>query len=290
MLSSFLKVFVLSILAVYGIARVHAVSSVEAFSFLGEGNENSAFTIGSSGFTTTPSELVTASGETSHDLTIAGGSNELSFSGSGSAFANYSTLRTASSGTLLNSFFDSTYDPNSNPDGIPQTYFTQSRAEFTQTLQYGGTATNYTSRYLLRLGGTIQGTGRAAVIVELTHAMETPQSWFYEANGSYDLAINSEAYIHGGSPQDFRLSISTLYSFGTAFLDDGSNYSGAANFGNTLEVLGIDLRDENGVLQDQGTITSDSGEMFAIIAVPEPSSFGLLLVAGVVWAARRRRS
>ena len=75
----------------------------------------------------------------------------------------------------------------------------------------------------------------------------------------------------------------------TEDFEDGSDVTGTVSFGNTLELLGIDLRDENGNLAPQGSITRESGEPVAIIAVPEPSALSLLVIASTFIIRRRRR-
>jgi hypothetical protein len=259
-------------------------ASVLANAFSGEGNEMFVRGLGTSGNTTNPFQTVTGAGGSTHPL--AGGGS-LGFNGQASATASYNSLRASASGSLTNSFYDAAYD-HANSTGIPQTYVSQGRADFTQTLQHGGTAVNYTSTYALHVTGTISGNARAAVSITLTHASETPQTWFYDAVGNYDLIIYSQAYVHGAFAQEFSLSINTLYSFGTISLMDGGNYSGSANFGNTLEVVGIDVRDESGTLIPQGTISSDSGQTFNIISIPEPSS-SLLAFLGAGFLFRRGR-
>jgi len=264
-------------------------ASVFAQAFTGEGNQMNSWIIGPVDTTTTPFQVVRGDGSSQHELGDSGGNGTLEFSGTATASAGYSTLRAAASGSLTNSYYDKNYDFDS-ASGVPTAFYAQGTAEFAQTLAYGGTANSYTSTYLLHLSGTISGSGRGAVIVELTHAMAPPQSWVYVMEGDFDLNIRSQAYVHGQFAQEFKLRINTLYSFDTDFLQDGFDYSGAADFGSTLQVVGIDLRDENGVLQDQGTITSDSGAMFTIIAVPEPAS-ALLTLSGLAFLAfvRSRR-
>ncbi len=206
------------------------------------------------------------------------------------ATASYNTLRTSASGTITNTYYDENYDHGAGT-GVPTAYFSQGNAQFSQTLQYGGTAHSYTSTYILRLTGSIAGNGRAAVSISLTHASQPAQTWIFREVGTFDLMIYSQAYIHGASPQEFKLSINTLYSFDMFRYPEGADASGGADFGSTLEVVGIDLRDEMGNLQPQGTITSDSGQQFAIVAVPEPSSVALLVfgITGVAVASYRRK-
>ncbi len=227
------------------------------------------------------------SAEIEHDLTDADGS--LEFQGTASARASFNTLSAQAGGALYNSFFDPDYDFDSQT-GVPQNYGSFSSAEFTQTLSYGGMAMNYTSTYILRLTGTILTPGYGAVTVRLTHGNETPQEWSFLANDSYDIPIFSQAYVHGVSPQQFSLAIFVTHDFDTGTLAEGGNYEGSVLFGNTLRVEGVDLRDENGNLAPPGTITSNSGEVFQIMAVPEPGTLALVPISmGMLIFSRRRR-
>lgn len=263
-------------------------ASVSVSAYAAEGNQMLGRVLGTYDGSSTPLVTVNGSGQSSHDLSGVGGSGTLQFQGSASAYASYHSLRAQASGSVSNSFYDEDYDHEAET-GVPTAYFAQGTASFSQTLLYGGTANNYTSTYIMRLTGTVQGSGRAAISVDLTHGMESPQSWFFSAEGSYDVLLYSQAWVHGRFAQEFSLSVNTLYSFDMDGLPAGGSYSGSADFGSTLEVIGIDLRDESGVLQPQGTITSDSGETFQIIPVPEPSSAVLLGALGLASALRRRR-
>lgn len=260
--------------------RVSA-SSVFADAFVAEGDQSGGYVLGSVGSTTAPFQSVQGSGGSTHDLAPFDGTGLLTFNGLASAAASYNALKTASSGAVSNPFYDPNYNVVTN-SGVPTAYIAQSHAQFTQTLQYGGTASNYTSIYALRLTGTISGGGRGAIIVDLQHGSEPAQSWFFDADGLYDLRILSSAYVHGAFAQEFTLKISTLYSFDMDTLPSGVDVAGGADFGNTLEFVGVDLRDEQGNLQPPGTITSDSGQPVSIVAVPEPGSVVIVLLASAL--------
>jgi hypothetical protein len=212
--------------------------------------------------------------------------------------AVFQRLRTSVEANLLNSFYSENNEPyiNSetgefNPDGTPDIFDVNANAGFTDTLQYGGTATNYTSRYIFRLHGEISGE-EAFHFTSLQHASQTSQTWFQSTPGVYDDIIVSEAFIHGSSPQEFRLSMQSIFQPQTQFFEDGTDIFGSVMFGQTLELIGVDLRDENGVLAAQGTITSTSGATYNIMdasAVPEPGSSALIVLATLVSATRLRR-
>ena len=213
----------------------------------------------------TPFQVIEAPFDSIHDLGQAGGSGELTYHGLGRASATFSSLRSEASGTVDNVFYDPDNNFQKGTGSVPTVYTSQSIAEFTQTLSYGSQFINYTSTYVLRLSGTIVG-GSGYVFVELTHANQPSQFWFFNKAGNYSINLLSRAYVHGQFPQEFKLNVRTGFDVHTQFEPEGSTVSGGAFFGSTVQVVGIDLRDDDGNLQPQGTITSDSGEMFPIIS------------------------
>jgi hypothetical protein len=171
-------------------------------------------------------------------------------------------------------------------DSTPEFYYSSGTASYRETLQYGGTATNYNSKYILKFTGRI--TGNAFAVITLQHAMNSAQTWIFDTPGSYDLTLVSNAFVHGFSPQAFSLTLQSSVNLNP---ENNSPDSGNADFGNTLEVIGIDLRDnDTGTLLTSDSVTGSSGSSYKIMAVPEPSSFLLLAgVAGVALAVNRFR-
>ncbi len=283
-------VFICSLLAM-AIHTLPTQAATFAQVIIGEGDNSTGISFGfseSSDEGSLPVSTGMVTGDTSHDLSVAGGDGYLLFSGTGSASAAIQRLQTSASGTLTNSFYDSEFVDDPRQGNIPYDYVTQSIASFTETLQYGGTATAYTSRYILRLTGTISGDGSYTTI-SLTHATAPSQFFYFDTPGNYDLTLTSESFVHGLGPQEFSLEILSAVRFSTDFYPDGSNLSGESNFGNTLELIGIDIRDENGVLAPEGTVTSGSGATYNIVPVPEPSSLALAGLFAIGLTLRRKR-
>lgn len=238
----------------------------------------------------------------SDDTTIAGETASASadgtrapFTGSGSASAFSQMLRTSATGTLGSTAHDENYDFEED-NGTPPVYVVQASASFNDTLQYGGTAKNYNSKYILRLTGTISGTG-AFALVETNHqgsSLPVDQQWFFSESGSYNQIITSSVFVLGaGSLENFTMSIISGFNADTSTLL-GSSSSGTAAFGNTLELIGIDLRDpDTNELLPQGTVVGSSGTVYRIIdaaSVPEPATSAILAMAvlgGVAWRVKR---
>lgn len=233
--------------------------------------------------------FVSASGNVTHDTSEIGGSGELTFSGQGSASAGYQVLRSRASGALSNSYFDPEYNFDAGTGTVPTAYVTQSIARFEETLVYGGTATGYNSRYFFRVTGNI--TGRDAFAsVSLSHAQATPQFWFFDEPGPFNEVITSESFV-GAANLGFSVELLTAFNADTEFLEPGEGSSGSANFGSTLELLGIEARDSvTGELLATADFTSGSGTVYQIReAIPEPSATALAAVAALA-AFRKKRS
>ena len=223
-------------------------------------------------------------------VTASASGTRAPFEGSGSASARAQFLRTSATGSMTGTEFDESYDFDEDI-GVPPVYAVQSLASFTETLAYGGTARNYTSRYLLRLTGNISGAG-AFALVDLTHGSESSESWFYASPGAYNELIVSETYVGGNVPEFFSLQIISGYNADLSTLG-GQSSSGSSSFGNTLELVGIELRDaETGLLAPQGTVVGSSGTVYPIIdiaSIPEPASAVLLAIGGLSIGSLRRR-
>jgi hypothetical protein len=95
-------------------------------------------------------------------------------------------------------------------------------------------------------------------------------------------------------PFDFNMSYVETFSFRVDGVDAFRvTASGENNFGHTVGLF-ADVYDANGILMPGVRVQSASGINFQNLnstpaAVPEPSSLALVGLAGLAWAARRRR-
>lgn len=211
----------------------------------------------------------------------------MNFSATARSSAAFQSLGTYAGGSLENSFFEP-YFPENGPEGVENFFNAFASASWTDTLSYGGTAVGYNSRYLLNLSGSLFGED-AFNIVTIQHANEPVQRWSFFNEGDYDIQLVSNAFVHGAFAQEFTVTLQSYFQVYTGYLADGSSSIGIADFENTLVLGGIELRDDNGILQPNGTITSASGTNYDIIAIPEPSAGLLTLSCSALLLARRRR-
>lgn len=213
----------------------------------------------------------------------------MNFSARVRASSSFCKLRTYAEGTLENSFFEPYFPEEGEPQGVENFFNAYGAASFTDTLSYGGTAIGYNSRYILNLSGSILGQDAFNYIV-LRHANQPVQTWLFSAEGDYNIQLVSNSFVHGTFAQEFSLTLYSYFQSYTGYLTDGETSTGHADFENTLTMVGVELRDENGVLQSNGTITSDSGTAYDIIAIPEPSVALLAVLSSGLLFIKRRRS
>lgn len=213
-------------------------------------------------------------------------------SGSASASATAGILRARATTTVVeNSVYDASIpylteiccDSNNDDFGIPSTAGFSAFASYVDRLQYGGLATNYKSRYIFRVSGNVTGTDGFAV-VSIQHGDSTVQTIVFDQPGSFNQVMTSEAFVHGGAPQFFSLGLQASVDPFQEFAFDGD--SGSVQFGNTVELLGVELRDaDTDELLLGEVITADSGatSIYTVRqSIPEPGALLLSALAGLV--------
>lgn len=232
----------------------------------------------------------------SDEFVSVDGLHTTTYEGEASASAYYNALHASVRAQVSNTFYDPDFEfMEDHTVGVPQSLAAVAVAEFSQNLLYGGFAMPYYSTFRLRLTGSVDGgTSGAYAMVEMSHGTDPLRRWFFDSsnadeNGNFELFIDSTFYNNAPN-MEFSLRIYTQMNVNMEGYDDGSTVSGFADFGNTLEVVGVDVRDELGNPISGATVTSDSGQVFDIIQIPEPSSLVMAFGFVVLGLRRSRRA
>ena len=292
----FAAAFTFGVATVAG-AQVTAIADIQATNFANDSNPGDVFPILTGDFTNTAGMTVSATGQFSFDGFDSGYADQtMTLTGSSRAWAVYQSLKAEASATVDNAFYnpDNTpyYDGENdvvNEDGMPDYLAVNGQASFSEKLLSGGTATAYTSTYLLNLSGSIVGDGEAFVFIELQHGFENPETYFYNVSGDYSIPIVSQTYVTGGGGERFSMRMLASFQADLANYNDNTDLAGSADFFNTFDFVAIEARDaDTGELLPAGSITGEtSGATYTIgiAAVPEPgtavalgSSLSLLLL------------
>lgn len=220
--------------------------------------------------------------------------NTMTFEGTGTVQGNYGVIKTRYEGTLFNSFFNEDnnplydsvndiYDSNGTPD-VMQGVAT---AGWVDTLQYGGKATGYLATYVFRITGENENI-KSFSLLDVTVGSGADQRFTFFNPGSVDQIVRTDPVFIGQAGQKASVQMNTIFQPNLSELSLGEDLYGDSNFSNTVEFLGVELRDMDGNLVTDVSIVGMSGTQYQ--AVPEPATMavlGGLLGLGIL---RRRKS
>ena len=230
----------------------------------------------------------------------AGNMQTMTFTGNSVSQSDYGRLHVMTTESLLNSYYNPANSPYvasngdiNDPNGSPTILFGLGRANFSDTLQYGGALqSGYMARYIFHVDGTNSGTGSSVgLTVEVD---QNPSDTFINYDSGFiarDWATSDFA-VNGSSPQKINVFFQATDRFDTNTLMDGMDYNGAADFSSTLTLAAIELVDQNGQLVSGWTVTSASGTQYNTIqgsVVPEPGLLALCVGIGGFGAGLLRR-
>jgi len=227
----------------------------------------------------------------------AGNTETMFFSGETISQSNYGDLHVYTTGTLDNSYYNSSnpiyYDNQTvNPEGSPNSLSSLGFAIFNDTLQFGGALVEgYQAIYVFHVDGTNSGVGALADLA--VNVQGDPSQGFFAFEDGYTSTdwVTTPFQVNGQNQQNIDIQFSDQVVFNTFQLADGGNYSGTSDFSETLILAGIELVGPNGNLLSGWTVTSASGTAYHQIegtstpALPAAVAFASALPALI----RRRR-
>ncbi|MBS1706767.1 MAG: PEP-CTERM sorting domain-containing protein [Armatimonadetes bacterium] len=303
-----LRVFAVSYFAV-GIAVLPAIGYSQNFSRSGEvkvlaGNQDYQLENGNIYLVTEDSSGVNTSGQAvSHSTSLSysgvdenGDEQTMDFTGLGQAQGDYGILRTRYAGTLNNSFYNPvntplynsqtlTYDAN----GVPDLFNAQATAGFVDTLQFGGTATNYYAQYVFHISGSTL-TYRDFSYLDVKIGANTNERFYFygQTNGVTNKMVATKKYLIGSGGQKASVQMNSIFQPNLKQISSGASVSGDCDFYHTVVLSGIQVTDENGNVVSNIDINGMSGTHYQ--AVPEPATMAALGLGLAAVARRRKRN
>lgn len=231
---------------------------------------------------------------TYYGLDQNGSENYMNFQGTGTVQGDYGVIKTRYEGTLFNSFFNEDniplydsvndiYDSSGTPD-VMQGVAT---AGWVDTLQYGGTATGYLASYVFRITGSNENF-KSFSLLDVTIGTGAPERFLFMNPGNVDEIVRTAPVFIGQAGQKASVQMNTIFQPNLKELNLGEDLYGDSNFSNTVEFLGLELRDMEGNLVTDVSITGLSGTNYQ--PVPEPATLALIGgLAGLgIWKKRRK--
>jgi hypothetical protein len=284
---------------VVGFAGLNALSSATgtfAFQGLYAGNGN-AFTSISSNFGPTNSGSAFT---VSHDFTgrdKLGRTQTMNISGSAWSNTDGTKIHLFGQGTITNTYYNSSntpyFDGTLDPDGSPDLLAINGNAGFNDELTYVGLAgSGYKANFYYYLDGTVSGDTEAGLNFYTNQSGETFNPRVYHSGSQEFNAITWVTPYFDIQPGNTMIINSDFYAgFNTRVSNyaDGTTYSGTADYGHTLELVGMTVVDSNNNLVSGWSVSSASGTVYPTGAVPEPATMSVIGMGMVVLLRRRKK-
>ncbi len=238
-------------------------------------------------YSSTGAFVSTSGGEEFTGLDRDGNQRSSYFEGGGTAHAQYGQLKASTWGSLTNSF----YNPENAENDLPNIYATFGQVNFKDTLKFAGMfiLPTFKVRYTYFVHGQLEGShSYAALSVSVG---ENSDSLYIDGSTGNTIAQYFTTDLFELNPNlEHGLQTNFLAGFqvDTKGLADGTDVSGAGNFGSTVTLTSIEMFDANGNAFYDFTVLSDSGTIYPTAAVPEPATLAALGL-GIATLVRRRK-
>ncbi len=289
------------LLAATAVAAAHGQSS---FQGLYEGVQDGGFTSSdfNVGDTTAASPFTVSRDFTGMDRSGATRTMNVSgsaFSNSNLDGANRHAIHISGQGTVTNAYYNENNRPvidgngAFDPTGSPYQLAVHGNAGYSDTINFTGRdGEGYTVDFLFQLEGLISGDTEAG----LNFSTSRPSDPGYyprltRVNGVQEnvgMTWATPAYpIQFGTSFDIHADMYAGLTTNLIDHADGSTIGGSADYGDTLTLGGIEIRDPQGNLVTSGiTVSSTSGASYN--PVPEPSALAALGLGALALLRRRK--
>lgn len=224
-------------------------------------------------------------------MNMSGQQQTMNFTANAYSRGDYGLLRTAAWGSLSNTYFnpDNPWYWNSltgevNEEGSPDGFIAAGWASYTDQLAFNGISGGYYARYSFFIHGEVQG-GDAYTYLNVW-INGNLESFTVEGTGYVGEYFNTDRYFIGSAGHEMTASLTSQFLPNSYWAEDGSTFSGASLFGNTVTLTGIVVEDEFGNVVDGWTVSSASGTNYP---VPEPATMSILAAGALAIVARKRR-
>jgi hypothetical protein len=286
----------LAILALVAVSSIASAQSLTTYTALGAGNtgfQNFGFNAIASDYSGIGATVVAAATEQFSGIDRNGNSQTMTFSATGLASAEYGILRTSATGSVSNSFFNSSnpwyYNSDTgsvNENGTPDYIISFGQAQYDDIFTYNNIGPAVTVNFFFQITGTFSGDAvYHSILVE--NDTESDSIILSPSNGNViGQTFVTKNFAIGDGVLNHSVTVLSQFDHRPEFTADGADVSGIADFDNTVILTGMVLKDANGTPVNGWTMTSGSGTNYA--AVPEPATLSILAIAALI--ARKRRN
>ena len=227
-------------------------------------------------------------------LDASGHTQTMNFNGAAGALSDYGSLHCNASGTVTNTYYNAAnpvYVNSSNqavnPAGSPDSLFSVGRANFNDTLQYGGTfSPQYNVYYIFHVDGTNAPGGSSLTQLSVTISDSTTQTFTFSDLNDDETVATTEVPFGGADSQTVAIYLQAQFGAYPESDTDGSTDSGYSDFSDTATLSQIVVVDSHGNPVSGVTISSASGTVYP---VPEPASIACMIPVAIFSITRRRR-